>query len=351
MMISKIMQIAFTNMRTNAFSSYAGWSKTFSDKVSAVQQELDELTCRMSSENNSHRIKKARTRYRESDEEEDSMVDSGESSSSDENSTNAYDHQEVVIENDNSSSGDDTNEFQNCGGSESGESNDGTSNVVNASDEHIETDKDDTHAESGSDKEEDDDDYEEDSLIEETEQFHKSAICQSKLYMAVQGFQLQTNNQSSDGGMNATADNRDNRAVFDPAVIEFEGKSFRKNKCYVLNEKDTVVGIQRFISTETALCVLVVDFKYTILGRAGADLMKDAYVQVFKCVKEISLSDLEEASDRVEQIPRLIYQAQTPGKWHSFGYFYQRTRAKTLRRREQIRSLEVFAGAGGSLQG
>ena len=133
--------------------------------------------------------------------------------------------------------------------------------------------------------------------------------------------------------------------------MEFEGNSFHRNKCYTLKGEDTIVGIQRFISTETAQCILVVDFKHTILGEAGADLMKDAFVQVFNCVKEISLSDLEEAPDAVDQIPRLIYQAQTPGKWYSFGYFYDRTRVKTLRRRGKLRSLELFAGAGGSLQG
>jgi hypothetical protein len=363
-------------------SFYTGWNKKFSDRISAVQQELDELNRQIASENNNRQVKKARTRYRESDAGEDSNVDSGESSCEDEkNSANAQgedddsiNEDQEVIEIDRSSSSssssdgsssddgafDDTidhaaNESQDCSGSESGESNnDETSNGVNAADEHEQMDKDDTLAEPGSDADfdrEDDDDDDEEAVIEETEQFYKSTISKSKLHMAVQGFQLQTKNQSNDRGMSATSNNRGNRAVFDPAVLEFEDKSFHKNKCYVLKGEDTTVGIQRFVSTDTALCILVVGFKHTILGEAGTDLMKDEYVQVFKCVKEISLSDLEKASDRVDQIPSLIYQAQTPGRWHSFGYFYDRTRARTLRRREHIRSLELFAGAGGSLQG
>ena len=159
---------------------------------------------------------------------------------------------------------------------------------------------------------------------------------------------MQQNNQSRDSVSGAT--DRSNCAVFDPDVVEFEEKSFHKNKCYTLKGKETTVGIKRFISTDTALCILVVSFSRTILGEEGSDLMKNEFVQVFNCEKEVSLSDLE-TSDRVDEIPRLIYQAQTPGKWHSFGYFYERTRARTLTKREHIRSLELFAGAGGSLQG
>ena len=167
--------------------------------------------------------------------------------------------------------------------------------------------------------------------------------------MTIQGFQMKRNKQTRESVSGAT--DRSNCAVFDPDVVEFEEHSFHKNKCYALKGNDTTVGIKRFISTDTALCILVVSFKRTILGEEGSDLMKDEFVQVFNCEKEIPLSDLEETSDRVDQIPRLIYQAQTPGKWHSFGYFYERTRARTLRKREHIQSLELFAGAGGSLQG
>jgi len=196
-------------------------------------------------------------------------------------------------------------------------------------------------------------DYEEDAIaIEETEQFNKAKIRQGKLRMAVQGFQMQTANQSRDRAISATAKEKDNHVVFDPTVVEFEGNAFHKNKCYGLKGNDTtIVGIQRFVSTDVALCILVIGFEHTILAEAGADPMKEAYVQVFNYVKEVSLSALDEESDKVDQIPRLIYQAQTPGNWHSFGYFYDRTKVKRVGFRKQTRSLELFAGAGGSLQG
>ena len=255
---------------------------------------------------------------------------------------------------DSSSDDDDSAEFdaresQEHEGSESGESNEVASDAINASYEQLDNDADDAPEETdcyaGVDSEEDD----EDIVIEATEQFHKSKIRQSKLYMTIQGFQMQRNNQSRDRGMSGTATDC-NCVVFDPDVVEFEAHSFHKNKCYTLKGKGTTVGIKRFISTDTALCILVVSFKRTILGEEGSDLMKDEFVQVFNCEKEVSLSDLE-TSDKVDEIPSLIYQAQTPGKWHSFGYFYERTRARTLRKREHIQSLELFAGAGGSLQG
>lgn len=39
------------------------------------------------------------------------------------------------------------------------------------------------------------------------------------------------------------------------------------------------------------------------------------------------------------------------GSWHTFGYFYDRNKVRKGGRRKQIRSLELFAGAGGSLIG
>eukprot|EP00984_Skeletonema_dohrnii_P024345 scaffold13461_cov92-Skeletonema_dohrnii-CCMP3373.AAC.1 len=148
------------------------------------------------------------------------------------------------------------------------------------------------------------DDEEDAIVIEEAEQFNKAKIRQGKLRMAVQGFQMQTANQSRDRAIRATAKEKDNHVVFDPTVVEFEGNTFRKNKCYGLKGNDTtIVGIQRFVSTDVALCILVIGFEHTILGEAGENPMKEAYVQVFNYVKEISLSALDEESDEVDQIP------------------------------------------------
>ncbi len=373
---------------TYVFSMHAGVNKFYDNKVSALQKELDVLKQRADSRLNSHQAKKARRRYRDSVDGEDSSKSEIESLSSDNNSTDAdaqdqdddsvvvLDLDQEVIEIDDSSSDDSSSDdsssddsssddsssddgaFNDAAESQDNESESGESSNdiapkddVNAVGEQTRMDEDDTFTEQEYYSDDDGENEDAATVIEETEQFYKSKISQSKLHMAVQGFQLQTEKQSRDKGLSATATDRGNRVVFDPDVVEFEDNSFHRNKCYVLKGEDTIVGIQRFISTDTALCILVVGFKYTLLGEAGADLMKDAFVQVFNCVKEISLSDLGEASGAVDQIPRLIYQAQTPGKWYSFGYFYNRTRVKRLRRREKIRSLELFAGAGGSLQG
>ena len=384
------MRCSYANTHsTYVFSMHAGVNKFYDNKVSALQKELDVLKQRADSRLNSHQAKKARRRYWDSVDEEESSRSEIESLPSDNNSTDAdaqdqdddsvvvLDLDQEVIEIDDSSSDDSSSDDSSIDDSSSDDSssNDGAFNdavesqdneseseesndmaskdVVNAVDEQTRMDEDDTFTEQ--DYYPDDDGENEDAatVIEETEQFYTSKISQSKLHMAVQGFQLQREKQSGDKGLSATTTRTDrgNRVVFDPDVVEFEDNLFRKNKCYVLKGEDTILGIKRFISTDTALCILVVDFKHTLLGEAGADLMKDAFVQVFNCVKEISLSDLGEASGAVDQIPRLIYQAQTPGKWYSFGYFFNRTRVKRLRRREKIRSLELFAGAGGSLQG
>lgn len=373
------MQCPSTNTHsTYIFSMHAGVNKIYDNRVSSLQKELDALKQRADSRRmlseNSRQAKKAKRQYRDSvDEEESSRSDSVERLSSDNNSTDAQDQDDdsvvvldqEVIEIDDSSSDDsssddsssddgafnDTVEPQD-NDSESGESNDmASNNVVSTVDEQTRMDENDTFTETDFYADVDGEKEDDDTVIKETEQFYKSKISQSKLHMAVQGFQLQREKQSRDRGLSASAKGRDNLVVFDPAAVEFEGNSFHRNKCYTLKGEDTIVGIQRFISADTALCILVAGFNHTILGEAGADLKKGAFVQVFNCVKEMSLSDLEEESDAVDQIPRMIYQAQTPGKWYSFGYFYNRNRVKRLRRREKIRSLELFAGAGGSLQG
>jgi hypothetical protein len=207
---------------------------------------------------------------------------------------------------------------------------------------------------SGEDEEYDYNEDDEESVIEEAGQFHKSKISQSTLHMAVQGFQMQDQNIISRDrrGQSPTAADKVNRVVFDPESVEFKGTVLHKNKCYTLKGIiDIIVGIQRFISMDTALCVLVTRFRHTILGEQGVELNDHTHVQVFRCTKEIALADLDSESAEVRDIPHLIYQAQTPGKWHSFGYFYDRNKVKRSGRREKIRSLELFAGAGGSLQG
>lgn len=142
-------------------------------------------------------------------------------------------------------------------------------------------------------------------------------------------------------------------------TVEFCGKTYHKNHCYVLMDMDAVVGIQHFLTNDTAQCILIVRFDDTILGiedegsEYKADYMIGKHVQVNNRIKSISLSRIEREADDITCMPRLIYQDQTPGNWYTFGYFYDRAELVQRRgkKRHDIRSLEVFAGAGGSTLG
>lgn len=205
-----------------------------------------------------------------------------------------------------------------------------------------------------------DEEEEDDVTVEKNmKQYYAPQINQSKLYMAMQGFRPQSSHNNHTG-VEPTVGNKNSagdHVSFDPANVDFDGKTFYQNRCYTLKDGSDIVGIQRFISEDTAQCIMIAKFCDTILGVEDsrvdytADFMTDAYVQVFRCNKELSLSDLDKESHEVNEIPQLIYQPQTPGNWNSFGYFFDRTQMKRKGKRSGIRSLELFAGAGGSLQG
>jgi hypothetical protein len=201
-------------------------------------------------------------------------------------------------------------------------------------------------------------DEEDDEDIEELEKVHVSQIKQSKLTMAAQGFRSQLNS----GSKEQIADTRacqTNRPPFDPLFVVYRGKTFRKNHCYILRGVNAIImGIQCFVSSNSAKCIMIARFEDTFLGLEDKETNVDheftgAYVQVHQCIDTIDLDRFIEDADSVTVMPSLIYQDRTPGSWHTFGYFYDRAERMQSRgkKRLDIRSLEIFAGAGGSLFG
>lgn len=201
-------------------------------------------------------------------------------------------------------------------------------------------------------------DEEDDEDIEELEKSHVSQIKQSKLTMAAQGFRSQLNSGSKEQ-IAVIGSCETNRPPFDPLIVEYRGSTFRKNHCYVLRGVNAIImGVQCFVSSNTAKCILIARFEDTFLGLKNEGLEADydftgTYVQVHQCIDTIDLDRFMDDADSVTVMPSLIYQDRTPGSWHTFGYFYDRAERMQCRgkKRHDIRSLEIFAGAGGSLFG
>jgi len=194
-------------------------------------------------------------------------------------------------------------------------------------------------------------------------QYHESRIKHGRLSMAIQGFRREAIAMSIDDvGNNGRQKNNSifqkGCSSFDPDEVEYNGTTFAKKHCYILKNKGVIVGIRHFVSDDSAECILVVKFENTILGIEDAGIpykanhMLGTYVQVHQCIESLHLSKLGNETDGVKRIPRMIYQPQTPGNWYTFGYFYDPNKIRKLSSRQgRIRTLEVFAGAGGSLLG
>ena len=210
------------------------------------------------------------------------------------------------------------------------------------------------------DEVEEDDDDDDETVVNEMQTYYAPKIKQSKLFMVAQRFK-RIDKEGCDRNMVNRSLGREqaskNKIPFDPTSVQYHGRTFYKDKCYKVKEKDNIVGIKRFLSEESCLCILIAKFEDTLLGHESdkvnykADFREGTYVQVFKCEEELKLETLGEQFQGLAEIPQLIYQPQTPGEWYTFGYFYDRTRMKQGARREELISLELFAGAGGSLQG
>ena len=197
------------------------------------------------------------------------------------------------------------------------------------------------------------------TVVSDMHTYYAPKIKQSKLFMTTQRFKISDDGANCDLG-NQRVDRElasTDKEPFDPMSIQYHKKTFYKSKCYRLKRKDIIVGIKRFLSEKSCLCILIAKFDETLLGQESdrvnykADFLQGTYVQVFKCEKELKLKKLGDVFQEVAEIPPLIYQPQTPGEWYTFGYFYDRNIMKQGATRKALRSIDLFAGAGGSLQG
>jgi len=193
-------------------------------------------------------------------------------------------------------------------------------------------------------------------------QYHVYRIKQDKLNMSVQGYRAEAARDcglENNGQKNNNSGSEKDYTPFDPSEVEYSGFTFKKNCCYVMKEQnDITVGILHFLPNDVAECILVERFENTFLGIEDdgipykADFKIGTHVQVFQCIETMPLSKLGNNAVGINEIPRLIYQSQTIGNWYTFGYFYDRNEMQLSgKRHNDIRSLEVFAGAGGSLLG
>ena len=107
----------------------------------------------------------------------------------------------------------------------------------------------------------------------ETERYHVSKIKQSNLTMAAQGFRSEASSRRS-ASADASSDKRyagnaNDYTPFDPTSVDYHGMNFQKNHCYVFTEGDNItVGIQRFVSNDSAQCIVIEKFDNTLLQQS-----------------------------------------------------------------------------------
>jgi len=143
---------------------------------------------------------------------------------------------------------------------------------------------------------------------------------------------------------------------FDPDEVDFRGRTFQKTRCYAY--QDMLVGIEFFVSLEVARCVMLLPFDETIIGVEDEEVdykadssLQGSYVRLNR-VEDIPLDHIGSESTRIQKTPELTYQPQEEEDWRTFAYYYDSSKMKRKGiRRRKIRSLELFAGAGGSLLG
>ncbi|KAL3940726.1 MAG: hypothetical protein SGARI_000863 [Bacillariaceae sp.] len=145
----------------------------------------------------------------------------------------------------------------------------------------------------------------------------------------------------------------------DLEVVYFQGKSFRKGKCYQFQDEKgnpIVVGIKSFRSEKTANCVLIRHISDTFLGHddkegefaaAVASHYTTLYVQ-WGYPRSIRVSQLGDESKDPADVPKLIYEPQSTNSRMSFAYVRDNDTMNIVRiPRNEIRLVEGFSGAGG----
>lgn len=195
-------------------------------------------------------------------------------------------------------------------------------------------------------------------------------IQRSNLTMAIQGFRSKASHasrvkdvQHTTGAASDSPASVSPSSHYDPLSIEHLDKVYYKHRCYRMktgtNVRDySTVGILHFLpavkhNMPFARCVLVVPFEDTILGiededvNFAADYKPSSHVQVYNQVADLPVNDLSELSEEVETVPLLIYEPQVPGNWQCFGYFNDKTCVKRTGKRNEMKLLDLFVGAGG----
>ena len=193
-------------------------------------------------------------------------------------------------------------------------------------------------------------------------------IKRSRLAMEIQGFRASSSSKtvrSDDSEDEAEPSSENSAEIFDPPNVQMNDRLFFKHRCYSYfsrenPEKEKIVGILHFVSKEVAKCILVVVMTNTFV-RSGSEstrpsdeegLLREGFLQVHKEVIDINLVDI--GDEKLNYLPKLIYEPQRSGgdkNWCRFGYFLDKRNFRRGKRRKRIRSLEFFAGCGGSLQG
>ena len=265
----------------------------------------------------------------------------------------------------NDASQDDANDFHNNPDSDSEES---TDNVRDSEQEQSSVSEL-RHAEDGielslhkpegeyRDSDSDEDSVEDDlTVIEEIQNTQLLHIERRRLAMEFQGFNSSISQSKSTSDSNIVR----KYTSFDPNEVKLCGRSYHKNRCYFLNidsDNEKLVGILNFVSQDSARCILIAKMEDTFLehtfpGHSSDDddggFLIDNFVRVHQQISEVKLSDLDD--EKLNCLPKLIYEPQRKSNWCSFGYFLDWENFKVLKKRKEIRSLEFFAGCGGSLQ-
>lgn len=190
-------------------------------------------------------------------------------------------------------------------------------------------------------------------------------IKNSKLSMAIQGFQSKAvfiqEQDDSEGKVNYL---RTSSSSFcdDPPSIDYLGKVYYKNHCYDVKTGSkphdyATVGILKFLPAQNNMlfvkCILVVPFEDTILGmeeddvKFVADYRPSSHVQVYNQIACFPITDIVRESQSIDRVPSLIYEPQVPGNWQFFGYFHVKNQVRRIGRRNEMRMLDLFIGAGG----
>lgn len=186
-------------------------------------------------------------------------------------------------------------------------------------------------------------------------------VRQSKLSIVLQGLRSKTRlkeHQVETDHASRRDQDITGESFGDTCTMVFEEKSFQKGRCYQYHEAlgassiDVVVGVNRFLSTETAECVLVIPFEETFLGASdGEDDNHDPSFKPCSHVRvegSVIVAPLRYLGDqRLERIPSMVYQPQTPGEWYQFAYYQDGDKNRCGRRQDDTRVLDLFSGCGG----